>query len=88
MTLTFDLELISLLGPVSENPSDWDSPQLFWKKYYLVSSDGILVLSDPTTFLLDQRCKLLKSKIREVRLRGRGVLYIHLHGELSGFLLR
>ena len=75
-------------GPVSDNPADWDTPNLSWKRFYLVTSDSILVLSNPSTFLLDQRMKLANSRIREVRLRGRGVLFVKLHGEPSGFLLR
>ena len=75
-------------GPVSDNPIDWDTPSLAWKRFYLVTSDSILVLSNPSTFLLDQRMKLANSRIREVRLRGRGVLFVKLHGEPSGFLLR
>ena len=75
-------------GPVSDNPATWDTPQLSWKKYYFVTSDSILVASDPNTFLLDQRYKITRAKIREVRLRGRGVLFVQLAGEMTGFLLR
>merc|ERR1712008_221276 len=59
-----------------------------WKRFYLVTSDSILVFYNPSTFLLDQRMKLANSRIREVRLRGRGVLFVKLHGEPSGFLMR
>jgi hypothetical protein len=73
---------------VTDDPKTWETAETSWKKYYAVASGSILVVSDPKTFMLDQRLKLLRSKIREVRLRGRGVLFINLHNEESGFLLR
>ena len=75
-------------SPVSDDQSTWDKSSTTWRKYYAVTSGSILAISDPMTFMLDQRMKLFRAKVKEVRLRGRGVLYVVLQSEVEGFLLR
>ena len=73
---------------VSDDPNTWEGPKVTWQKYYAVTSGSILAISDPLTFMLEKRLKLFRAKIREVRLRGRGVLHVQLNSDEGGFLLR
>ena len=73
---------------VSDDSSTWENSSVTWKKYYAVTSGSVMAISDPVTFMLDTRIKLFRAKIREVRLRGRGVLHVVLQAESEGFLLR
>ena len=39
-------------------------------------SEGIVIISDPKTYIVESRVSLQSARIREVRLKGRGVLRI------------
>ncbi|CBY41478.1 unnamed protein product [Oikopleura dioica] len=75
-------------SPVSCDQQSWDSSSTKWRKYYAVTSGSVIAVSDPTSFMLQEKIKLNKALIKECRLRGRGVLFIQLQNEDTGFLLR
>ena len=75
-------------SPVSCDQQSWDSSSTKWRKYYAVTSGSVIAVSDPTSFMLQEKIKLNKALIKECRLRGRGVLFIQLSNEDKGFLLR
>ena len=75
-------------SPVSCDQQSWDSSSTKWRKYYAVTSGSVIAVSDPTSFMLQEKIKLNKALIKECRLRGRGVLFIQLNNEDKGFLLR
>ena len=75
-------------SPVTSDQGTWDGSSTKWRKYYAVTSGSIIAISDPTSFMLQEKIKLNKAMIKECRLRGRGVLFIQLQNEDTGFLLR
>lgn len=60
--------------------------ELDWRWVHLVVGDGVLAISDPTTFHLQSRISLAIAKVREVRHRGRGVLKLTLSDNTCYYL--
>ncbi|CBY41911.1 unnamed protein product [Oikopleura dioica] len=59
---------------------------LDWRWVHLVVGEGVLAISDPTTFHLQSRISLAIAKVREVRHRGRGVLKLTLSDNTCYYL--
>lgn len=57
-----------------------------WKRYHVVTSDGILVFSEAENFLIESRISLDAATVREVRIRGQGALFLQTKGDLKMLL--
>ena len=57
-----------------------------WKRYHVVTSDGIMVFSAAENFLIESRVSLDGATVREVRIRGQGALFLQTKDNLKMLL--